>query len=42
VFSWRESNADFADCPIMARGRRLGRSKESLVKVRAILMNGSR
>jgi predicted nucleic-acid-binding protein len=24
LFSWRESNADFADCLIVARGRRLG------------------
>jgi predicted nucleic-acid-binding protein len=24
LFSWRESNADLADCLIVARGRRLG------------------
>lgn len=24
LFSWRESAADFADCLIVARGRRLG------------------
>jgi predicted nucleic-acid-binding protein len=40
LFSWRESTADFADCLIVARGRRLGCRKVVSFDARAAKLPG--